>query len=162
MSVDFDPYKFENKIRMMVQELINPNTRRILEFQQTIEELLRHDSHHKKRLDDSEFNFSTIQGKIGLIDEVYKVAQDLKAANLNFEAEVNQKIQSMSGNVDKVIHKSEDISIKLLTLEENFKSSRTEISEYLNTVNTIKTSITDEHKDLVILVEKSVAEVKKI
>ena len=149
MSVDFDPYKFENKIRMMVQELISPNTRRILEFQQTIEELLRHDSHHKKRLDDSEFNFSTIQGKIGLIDEVYKV-------------EVNQKIQSMSGNVDKVIHKSEDISIKLLTLEENFKSSRTEISEYLNTVNTIKTSITDEHKDLVILVEKSVAEVKKI
>lgn len=162
MSVDFDPYKFEIKIRSMVMELMNPGARRMIEIHETLEELVRSNNQYKKRLDDHDFNFSTIHGKINLIDEVHKVAQDLKSQNINFEAEVNQKIQMITGNVSKATHKVDDMVIKVLTMEENFRNSRTEISEYTNTINTVRTAIIDDQKELVTFVEKSMTDTKKM
>lgn len=162
MSVDFDPYAFENKVRMMVLELLNPTARRMMDLQESIEEVFRHDSIHQKRLDTMEFNWSTFQAKIGLIDESYKISQDLKSNNTIFESEINQKIQSISGNVQKAVHKTEDLSMKVLTIDENFRTARSEISEYANTVNMIKSSIIAEHKNLVSFVEKQVSETKKL
>lgn len=162
MSVEFDPYAFENKVRIMVLELLNPTARRMMDLQESIEEVFRHDSLHQKRLDTMEFNWSTFQSKITLIDESYKISQDLKSNNTIFESEINQKIQSISGNVQKAVHKTEDLSMKVLTIDENFRSARTEISEYANTVNMIKSSIIGEHKNLVQFVEKQMAETKKL
>ena len=162
MSVEFDQYKFENKIRAMVLDLISPTTRRMVDFQESLEEVIRHDNQHRKRLDTLDFNFATIQGKMALIDEVHKTAQDLKSGNITFEAEISSKMQQMSYTIDRSTHKVDDMSMKIITLEENFRSSRTEISEYANTVNVIKDSIIIEHKKLVRFVEKSVAEVRKL
>lgn len=162
MSVDFELTKFENKIRSMVLDLMSPGARRMKEIQETLEELIRYNSHHSKRLDDLDFNFSTVQGKINLIDEVHKISQDLRAHTISFESEINQKIQLMTGNVSKATHKVEDMSMKVLTLEENFRNSRTEISEYTNTVNSVKNAIIEDQKELVKLVDKSVAETKKM
>ncbi|OMJ75757.1 hypothetical protein SteCoe_25021 [Stentor coeruleus] len=162
MSIDFELTKFENKIRSMVLDLMSPGARRMMEIQETLEELIRYNSHHSKRLDDLDFNFSTIQGKINLIDEVHKISQDLKAHTINFESEINQKIQIMTGNVSKAVHKVEDMSMKVITLEENFRSSRTEISEYTNTVSAVKSAIIEDQKELVKLIDKSVAETKKM
>ena len=146
----------------MVLELLNPAARRMMDLQESIEEVFRHDSLHQKRLDAMEFNWSTFQSKIALIDESYKISQDLKSNNTIFESEINQKIQSITGNVQKAVHKTEDLSLKVITIDENFRTARTEISEYANTVNMIKSSIICEHKNLVQFVEKQMAETKKM
>jgi hypothetical protein len=162
MSVDFDVYSFENKVRVMIIELINPTVRRMGELQESMEEVFRHDMIHQKRLDAMEFNWSTFQSKLVLIDEVFKIAQDLKSNNQIFESEINQKIQSITGNVQKAVHKVDDMNMKILTIDENFKTARTEITEYANTVNYLKSAIIEEQKTLARVVEKQVADMKKL
>lgn len=162
MSVEFDPYRFENKIRAMVLDLLSPSNRRMVDMQENIEELLRHDNQHKKRIDQIDFNFSTIQGKMAMIDDVHKTAQELKAGNISFESEISMKIQQITGIVDKASHKLDDLTMKVLTFDENFRHARADISEYANTVNVIKDSIIVEHRKLANSVEKSVSEINKM
>ena len=162
MSVEFDETRFENKIRVMVLDLLNPSARRMKDFQETLEELIRHDDANAKRIDAIEFNYAGMQGKMHLIDEVHKTAQDLKSQNISFEADIGQKVQLMHGNVDKSLHKVEDLSIKILTMDENYRSSRAEVADYTNTVNVIKGTIIEEHKQLVRHVEKAIAGIKEL
>jgi hypothetical protein len=145
----------------MIIELVNPTVRRMAELQESMEEVFRHDTIHQKRLDAMEFNWSTFQSKITLIDEVFKVSQDLKSNNQIFESEVNQKIQGISGNVQKAIHKVDDMNLKIINMDENFRTARTEISEYANTVNYTKSAIIEEQNNLARMVERQVAEMKK-
>lgn len=162
MSVEFDPYKFENKIRDMVLDLVSPNTKRLIGLQETLEELLRHDAQHKKRLDGLNFSFLNVQGKISLIEEVYKASQELKASNASFQAEANHQIEVIAGNVEKAMNKLDDLNMKIAVLDDNYKNSRSEISEYTNTINTLNDNIINDHKNLVKYVDKTIFDIKNL
>lgn len=159
---EFDMFNFENKLRIMVQELIAPTIRRTIEVHDIVEKLQRSDHEHSEKLMSLEYGLTRVTNKLPMIDDLYKCTQDLSAFNRNNEALINLKTESIMGQLELVNQETRNLTEMCKMNEDSISAVKVDFAQHIESINGLKDALLYENSILSKKLEKTRMEAKEI